>query len=159
MRRRGLVRHCTAVAALVTGVLTASSPARAQTCAVPGTHPTIQEAVDDPTCTTIDLAAQSYPESIEIRRSLTLGGPAAGGAVIEGLVLVVGSGTAVNLEHLEVANGCSPDALRTAGGATVVGAGISVQRSAVLPCPELASSIFSDGFETGDTGRWSSTTP
>lgn len=150
--------HLVTSGMLLVGLLGASwSPA--QTCTVPGTHPTIQEAVDDPACTTIDLAAQSYPESIEIRRSLTLGGPAAGGAVIEGLVLVVGLGTAVNLAHLEVANGCRPDAMRASGGATVNATHVSVQRAAVLPCPELASSIFSDGFETGDTGRWSSTTP
>jgi hypothetical protein len=131
----------------------------AQTCTVPGSHPTIQDAVDDPACTSIDLAAQSYQESIEIRRSLTLGGPAAGGAVIERLVLLSGDGVVVDLEHLEVANGCTPDAMGATGGATVSATNVSVQRAAGLSCPELASSIFSDGFETGGTGAWSSATP
>ena len=68
------------VIAAITLILTApASSVCAQTCAVPGSHTTIQEAADDPACATITLAAQTYPESIVIRRSLTLAGPATGG--------------------------------------------------------------------------------
>ena len=47
----------------------------AATCSVPTTsYPTIQSAVDDPTCATIDVAAGAYPENVSITRSLVLNG-------------------------------------------------------------------------------------
>ena len=66
------------------------SPTLAGVCTVPGSHATIQEAIDDPSCTTINLSTQTYPESINITRTLTLAGPGGGGAIVEGLVRVVG---------------------------------------------------------------------
>ena len=113
-------RAVIAVAAIVLVAMT--SPAFAQTCTVPGSHATIQEAADDPTCVTVNLTAQTYPESIVIRRSLTLAGPTSGGAVVQGLVLMTGSGTQVTLNDLNVENGCAPDAIRTSGGANRPGA-------------------------------------
>ena len=130
----------------------ASLPAGAQTCTVPGSHATIQEAIDDPACATINLSAQSYPESINIPRSLTLVGPGGGGAVVEGLVRVVGVGTVVNLSDLAVQNGCPSNALLVFGGAQTNGTNLAVERSAALPCPPLP--VFSDGFESGDTSGW-----
>lgn len=129
-------------------------PLHAQNCTVPGSHVTIQEAIDDPACVTITLSAQTYAESIVIPRSLTLAGPATGGAIVQGLVLMVGSGTEVGLHDLRVENGCVPNALRTTSGATMTGANLEVERSAALPCPEVPDSIFADGFETGDTSAW-----
>ena len=131
----------------------------AQTCTVPGSHATIQEAADDPTCAIINLSAQTYPESIVIRRSLTLAGPGGGGAVVQGLVLLTGSGTLVTLQDLRVENGCVPDALRASGGAILTGDNLQVERSAALPCPATADTIFADGFESGDPSAWSSTSP
>jgi hypothetical protein len=137
----------------------AAAPLDAQTCTVPGTHATIQGAADDPVCATVVLAAQTYPESIVLRRTVTIAGPGTGGAVIQGLVLVIGSDTAATLRDLEVANGCTPDALRAAGGAELAGDNLSVTRSDTLPCPLTADTIFTDGFESGNTGAWSSSTP
>ena len=150
-------RAVIAVAAIVLVAMT--SPAFAQTCTVPGSHATIQEAIDDPACATVNLAAQTYPESIVIRRSLTLAGPGAGGAVVQGLVLMTGSGTQVTLNDLKVENGCAPDALRASGGAKLTGDNLQVERSTALPCPATADTIFTDGFESGNTTAWSSTTP
>jgi hypothetical protein len=128
----------------------------AQTCTVPGTHATIQEAADDPACVTISLAAQTYPESIVLRRSLTLAGPGTGGAVVQGMVLVAGVTTEATLNDLRVENGCVPDAVRASGGARLVGENLQVERSEGLPCPLTADTIFSDGFESGNTSAWSS---
>jgi nitrous oxidase accessory protein NosD len=142
-------------------VLTALAlPIHAQTCTVPGSHASIQQAIDDPVCVMITLSAQRFAESIVVRRPLTLTGPAAGGAVVEGLVLAVGEGTEVILLDLTVENGCSPDALRTSAGALVTGNNLRVERSEALPCPATtAGRIFTDGFELGDTSNWSSAVP
>jgi hypothetical protein len=51
----------------------------AATCFVPTvSYPTIQSAVDDLTCTTIEVAAGFYMEDVVIARPLTLNGPNAG---------------------------------------------------------------------------------
>jgi len=54
----------------------------AATCSVPSlAYPTIQWAVDDPVCTTINVAQGVYAENVTINRSLTLNGAQAGQAV------------------------------------------------------------------------------
>jgi hypothetical protein len=137
----------------------AALPLGAQTCTVPASHATIQEAADDPACAEVVLSAQTYPESVVLRRTVTVAGPGTGGAVIQGLVLVAGSDTTATLRDLEVANGCTPDAVRATGGAELLGETLTVTRSETLPCPLTADTIFTDGFETGTTGAWSSSTP
>src|SRR5437867_10848981 len=47
-------------------------------CNVPADYPTIQDAVNDTGCTTINVAAGTYPESVTIGRAVTLKGPNAG---------------------------------------------------------------------------------
>ncbi len=148
-----------ATAALATIAVTTATPLHAQTCTVPGSHATIQEAADDPTCATVSLAAQVYPESVVLRRTLTVAGPVTGGAVIQGLVLIAGSATIATLQDLRVENGCVPDALRATGGARLAGDNLDVERATGLPCPLTADTIFTDGFESGDTSVWSSATP
>ena len=156
-RRLSTFRFAAAVLIVVAAAVT--QPLQAQTCTVPGTHATIQEAADDPACATITLAAQTYPESVVIRRSLTIAGPGTGGAIVQGLVLVAGATTEATLNDLRVENGCRPDALRASGGARLAGNNLQVERSGALPCPATADTIFTDGFESGNTTAWSSTTP
>jgi hypothetical protein len=148
-----------AVAALALVLAALCPPLHAQTCTVPGSHATIQVATDDPACATVILSAQTYPESVVLRRSVTIAGPAAGGAVIQGLVLTSGAATVATLRDLRVENGCFPDAVRAAGGARIEGDTLDVVRSAGLPCPATADTIFANGFESGNTGAWSGTTP
>jgi hypothetical protein len=147
----------TAVLAVV--VVAVAPPLHAQTCTVPGTHATIQEAADDPACAEVDLAAQTYPESVILSRTVTISGPGTGGAVVQGLVLISGAGTVATLRDLRVENGCVPDALRASGGARLVGENLQVQRAEGLPCPLTAGAIFTDGFESGNTTAWSHTSP
>ena len=159
MSKRSISTLWYAAAALAAIAALAAPPAHAQTCTVPGSHTTIQEAIDDPACATVALATQTYPESIVIRRSLTLAGPGGGGAIVQGLVLMSGPTTVVTLQDLRVENGCVPDALRTTGGARLAGENLQVERADGLPCPATADAIFTDGFESGNTDAWSSTTP
>jgi hypothetical protein len=48
---------------------------QAATCSVPSSYPTIQSAVNNPTCDTIIVAAGTYVENIGIPRGLSLRGP------------------------------------------------------------------------------------
>lgn len=62
-------------ALLIAAALTFHATTWAATCSVPSpTYPTIQSAVDDPACTTIDVAPGVYSENVTISRSLTLNG-------------------------------------------------------------------------------------
>ena len=65
--------------------LLALSPqiADAAVCKVPGSFATIQKAVDDPTCTDIQLEAQVYTEQISIGRAgITITGKGAGRTIV-----------------------------------------------------------------------------
>lgn len=64
----------------VLAVLLLNNPtARAASCSVPTLgYPTIQSAVDDLACTTINVAPGVYPENVSIARTLTLNGAQAG---------------------------------------------------------------------------------
>jgi hypothetical protein len=91
----------------------------AATCAVPSlAYPTIQSAVDDPVCTTINVAPGVYAENVTINRSLTLNG----------------------------AQASQPVALRTAGGAlesTLQGANPTGSVPVILI---NAANVVVDGF-------------
>lgn len=154
---RAMSRVAAVIAALTMAAL--CPPVDAQTCTVPGTHATIQEAADDPACAEVDLAAQTYLESVVLSRTVAIAGPGTGGAVVQGLVLISGTGTVATLRDLRVENGCVPDALRASGGARLVGENLQVQRAEGLPCPLTAGAIFTDGFESGNTGAWSAVSP
>src|SRR5437588_7408199 len=59
-------------------VLGLANTVSAATCSVPGDHATIQLAVDDPTCDTIEVDPGTYNESVTIGTPLTLVGPNSG---------------------------------------------------------------------------------
>lgn len=97
----------------------ASLSTQAATCSVPSAgYPTIQSAIDDPLCTTINVAPGVYPENLTINRSLTLNGAQAG----------------------------QPVALRTAGGAaesTLQGANATGSMPVIVI---NAANVIVDGF-------------
>ena len=69
-------------------------PAHAVDCTVPGSHTTIQDAVDDASCTVVHVQAGTYVENVVINRDLEIYGAGAGSTVIDG----DGAGTAVRIE-------------------------------------------------------------
>src|SRR5882672_3606818 len=69
------------VTAFVTVLTLGEGIAQAVTCTVPIPYPTIQSAVNDPTCDPINVAPGAYPENVMIPRSLTLNGAQAGNPV------------------------------------------------------------------------------
>lgn len=122
-----------------------ASVGAAGNCTVPGTHPTIQAAIDDPGCATIDLLPQTYFEHLEIDRSLTLAGPPGNGAMVQGQVNLTGISTVVALSDFSIVSGCESGTLRVVGGSEMTGSGLSVLFSSSEPCaPGL---LYLDGFE------------
>ena len=70
-------------------------------CTVPGTHGTIQEAVDDIACDSVGLSADDYFESVTISRGLTLTGAP---STLHGELTITGEGPAVEIDGLAITN-------------------------------------------------------
>ncbi len=141
--------------------LLCATPCFAAVCSVPsGSYPTVQSAVDDPSCTEIVLAAQTFEQSVTVGRDLTIRGASSATSVVEGQLSVQGGSTQVELEDLTVdasapgVAGTSSEALNVLGGAELNGRDIVVLNAAFDPF-----AIFADGFESGDTSAWSTTVP
>lgn len=127
-------------------VLGASQIAMAGDCTIPGSHPTIQAAIDDHLCTEITLAAQTtYTEHLHINRSLQLGGPPEGGATVQGQINLTGPMTVALLTNFRIESGCSSGTLRVSDGAQMNGSGLHMLFSQLFPC--IADLFISDGFE------------
>jgi hypothetical protein len=133
----------------------------ADVCQVPsGAYPTIQAAVDDGNCTEVLLAAQVFEESVLVERDLTLQGVSQLTTTIAGQVTIQGEMTQAVVENLTVdatvagVGGTVDAALQARAGAELTTRSVSVRNSAV----DLWM-VFADGFESGDTGAWSSTVP
>lgn len=144
------------VGCLTLAVLCASTVS-ADVCSVPSVaHASIQAAVDDAACTEIVLAAQVFSESVAVSRSLVLRGDSSATTVIKGRVTVTGDTTEAALQNLQVdGGGCFSVALDVGGGAQVTSQqDVVVINAAGGECP-----IFLDGFESGNTSAWSSTSP
>jgi len=130
-----------------------ASLGRAATCQVPSTsHPTIQSAVDDAACTEIVVAAGTFAESVSVERDLTLRGAGSGSTVVDGLVEV--RGAAVEIRELAVLSdpGATAQTVWAHTGAEVTCFDVVAVNGAESP-------LFADGFETGDTSRWSASIP
>lgn len=69
----------------------------AAVCTVPGSHPTLQAAADDPNCTEIVLSAQSYDELVVIARTVAVQGAP---STIEGNLTVRGIGNTLTVSDL-----------------------------------------------------------
>ncbi len=132
-------------------VLTAGTAA-AIDCPFPGTHLTLQDAVDDAVCTSITLASGSFDGSATIDRSLVIRGPGAATGTLRGRLTVV-AGTVEVIDLTIDGTGsqlgdCAATALSARNGGRVLG------RNLVVVNATTNCGLFSDGFESGDTARW-----
>lgn len=100
-------------------------------CTVPsGAYPTLQSAIDDPGCEGAVLASGDYQGPFRITRDFPITGPSDFTARLLGGLEVEGDvDVDVRLEYVLVQAGVDP------------------------------ALIFADGFESGDTTAWASTTP
>jgi len=134
-------------------LLVSAAPAAAVDCTVPGTHPSLHQAVADPACSRILLADQIYPDSVMIARSLEIVGATTGVSDLHGS-LEASNGAQIQISDLHV-GGCSDAAVRSSGGAEIDGMRLAVETGTGALCPLL----FADGFESGDTSAWSGGVP
>ncbi len=152
MRRLGLLA---ALVGLV-GIGLGAYPVRAGVdCTVPGSHVSIQVAVDDLNCDNVILANQTYNESVLIQRSMSITGPA-GVADIAGLVEARGTATSVQLTNLKIVNDCWPGAMVSSRGGQISTSGVEAVSSPGGSCPRTAI-VFEDGLESNDTSAWTLT--
>ena len=133
-------------------LLALAGPAWAQSCNVPAQRPTIQSAALDPACTTINVAAGTRVESVGVSRSVAIVGAGTAATVIQGRVIVRGTGTVLDLVNLTVdgrgaGTGCYTEALRVLTGATTRPLAVAVLggAGAAAPCP-----LFADSFDFGN---------
>jgi hypothetical protein len=155
---RQTVTRPAALSALAALTLLSPAAAHGQTCAVPGTHASVQAAVSDPACATVELAAQTFSESPTVDRSLALAGAPGGGSVVAGRLAASGAGVVLALSDLAVSGGCDGAGLDAAGGASIVSRGVSIVRATNLPCAGSWTG-FSNGFEGGTTDGWTEAVP
>jgi hypothetical protein len=140
------------VASICAGSLSAA------TCSVPTlAYPTIQSAVDDPVCTTINVAPGLYPENVTIPRSLTLNGAQAGQTV----AARIAGGPAESILQGANPTGSAPVILINAPNVTVDGftirnsvtanAAIGIDIKAISNDALIRYNIF-DGISTLEAG-------
>jgi len=108
--------------------------AMAQNCTVPGSHGTIQAAIDAGAgvCNTITIGSGTFNENLTIDRSLTLQGAGKSSTTIDGggtsrVVTIDGSGITVRISDLRITNGdatAAATASRNGGGILVTGGAI-----------------------------------
>lgn len=142
-------------------VLGAAHSVFAVPCQVPtGSHPTIQSAVADISCTEIELVEQAYAETVIIGRTLELSGVSSATSIIVGRMSIRGSLTSVIINELTVDGsdplvaGCFQEAVTVEDGAQMSGINVVVINSDGAACL-----LFEDGFEDGTTGAWSNAAP
>ena len=138
-------------------VAAGTSTGEGATCGVPSTaYPTIQSAVDDPACTQVDLAVQTFRESPVVDRDLLITGDSSSTTIIEGC-LEITSGL-VQLQGLRIdasvagVAGSRPEAVWVHDGARV-------EADDVVAVHRMGEMVFADGFESSGMSRWSGRTP
>ncbi len=153
--------HARLAAALI---LLGGKIAAASTCPVPDpVHPNLAAAVRDLSCTTIQLAAGTYPENLVVARDVVLAGAGAGATVVAGAIEVSGATTDVALDGLALDGtgvgvaGCWQSLLAATGGARLqTAADLLVTNSGIA---NGACRIFADGFESAGVLAWSAASP
>lgn len=137
-----------------------TTPTQAQACNVPSDYATIQAAVDDDTCATIRVAADTYTEELMIERSLTLQGAGTTETIIDGdgdgrPITINGADNGsdpvvVRVENIRVTNGDATNAEPALNFLNRIGGGILVDGGATLFLfdAQVDNNIANDG-ETG----------
>ena len=127
-------------------------------CTVPGTHPTIQAAVNDVGCDPINVAPGNYPENVVIPRSLTLNGAQAGNSYLTRIsggplestvrgVTTVGSSATITISAADV----TVDGFTLKNNTNTTGAAHGIMVTGLGSDATILNNIFDD-IRTADTG-------
>jgi hypothetical protein len=132
--------------------------ASAAPCAVPGDYPTIQSAVNEPTCSEINVAPGTYPENVNVTRTCTINGAQKDGntdfatrsANIGGESVVNGAGPGVSTPIFTInASGITIDGFTISNAVNLFSSsGIEVKGNG--NGATIVNNIF-DGISTADT--------
>ena len=155
---RQLASPVALLSAVFLGLL-AAAPTGGATCQVPAVYPTIAAALADPSCNPIQVAAGTFPGNLAITRDVTVNGAGSASTTIAGWVAVSGAATDAVLNALRVDATATSSSLCHAAGVDVRGGAQSSGLDLVVvgkPTPTAGCGFFADGFESGDTARWSS---
>lgn len=94
---------------LLLSYILALPSARAMACQVPGDHASIQSAVNDFSCDTIEIGAGTFNENIAIAREIVISGSGTGMTTVNGgganSVFDISAAIIVRLENMTIANG------------------------------------------------------
>ena len=156
------MRRTTIPAALLSAALLGllpHSPAGGAVCNVPAVYPTIATALADSSCDPIQVAAGTFSGNLSIVRDVTVNGAGSASTTIAGWIAVSGPATDAVINALRIdATGASASLCHASGLDARSGARASGLDLVVVgrPTPTSGCGFFADGFESGDTTRWSS---
>jgi hypothetical protein len=128
-----------ALLAMLTLLVGPVRPALAAGCTVPsGSYPTIQDAVNDPNCDPISVAAGTYNENVAIARSLTLQGAGAASTIVNGgragVVISITNNADVTLDGFTITGGDGTSNVYPASGGNLDsgGGGIFIREATAI---------------------------
>ena len=153
-----LIKTLSASAGLAVVLAIGSDTTWAAPCTVPGSHPTIQAAVNDVSCDPITVAPGSYPENVVIPRSLTLNGAQAGNSYVTRVsggplestvsgVTPVGSSATITISAADV----TVDGFTLKNNTNTTGAAHGIMVTGLGSDATILNNIFDD-IRTADTG-------
>jgi fibronectin-binding autotransporter adhesin len=132
----------------------------ANSCKVPASYPTIQSAIDDPTCDTINVAGGVYTETLLISRNVAISGAGPEQTIVNGNHagrpvtvngMYAGNGIVVSLSGMRLTNGdasTGTSILTQFGGGIVITGGARLNGDNLQIDHNLASST-SNGYGGG----------
>jgi len=107
----------------------------AEGCNVPGDYATIQEAVDDPECDAISVAAGTYDENVVITRAVILQGAGAASTIIDGggsgVVISISDGVTPTIDGFTITGGDGTGNGGQGGGISILGASAIIRNNVI----------------------------
>lgn len=153
-----LLKTLSAFAGVAAVLAISGGTAWAAPCTVPGSHATIQAAVNDVGCDPINVAPGNYPENVVILRSLTLNGAQAGNSYVTRVsggplestvsgVTTVGSSATITISAADV----TVDGFTLKNNTNTTGAAHGIMVTGLGSDATILNNIFDD-IRTADTG-------
>ena len=124
-----------------------------QTCQVPDDRPTLQLAVDDSNCSTVEITISAIVENVIVSRSVSISGKLGAKSRVIGQMVISGSGVSASLRDLHVDTsdqffaGCFDQALYVADNASVDISNVRISNLDGSGTCVFVEEVFANGFE------------